>query len=69
RALGMGTVAEGIETETQLVLVRELGCDAAQGYLIGKPVSAVRIEPDAKTRFGPAPNALSSSQGARSGSR
>ncbi|MFM0223152.1 sensor domain-containing protein [Paraburkholderia dipogonis] len=69
RALGMGTVAEGIETETQLVLVRELGCDAAQGYLIGKPVSAVHIEPYAETRFGPAPTALSSSQGTQSGSR
>jgi len=68
RALGMGTVAEGIETETQLLLVRELGCDAAQGYFIGKPVSAVRIEPYAETRFGTAPTALSSSQGARSGS-
>ncbi|MFL9913714.1 putative bifunctional diguanylate cyclase/phosphodiesterase [Paraburkholderia sp. RL17-337-BIB-A] len=69
RALGMGTVAEGIETETQLVLVRELGCDAAQGYFIGKPVSAARIEPYAEARFGPAPTALSSSQGTRSGSR
>jgi diguanylate cyclase (GGDEF)-like protein len=54
RALGMKTVAEGIETETQFVLVKELGCDAVQGYFIGKPVSAARIEPYAETRFGPA---------------
>jgi diguanylate cyclase (GGDEF)-like protein len=67
RALGMATVAEGIETETQLVLVKELGCDAAQGYFIGKPVPAARIEPYAETRFGPA--AFSSSQNARSGLR
>ncbi|WP_087632839.1 putative bifunctional diguanylate cyclase/phosphodiesterase [Caballeronia telluris] len=67
RALGMATVAEGIETETQLVLVKELGCDAAQGYFIGKPVPAARIEPYAETRFGPA--AVSSSQNARSGLR
>ena len=68
RALGMGTVAEGIETETQLALVRELGCDAAQGYFIGQPVSAARIEPYVDAWFGPAPTALSSSQGGRSGS-
>jgi EAL domain-containing protein (putative c-di-GMP-specific phosphodiesterase class I) len=67
RALGMRTVAEGIETETQLGLVKELGCDAVQGYLIGKPVSAVDIEPYAEMRFGPAPTALSSLQGSRSG--
>jgi predicted signal transduction protein with EAL and GGDEF domain len=67
RALGMRTVAEGIETETQLVLVKELGCDAVQGYFIGKPVSAARIEPYAETRFGPA--GASSLHGAGSGSR
>jgi EAL domain-containing protein (putative c-di-GMP-specific phosphodiesterase class I) len=54
RALGMRTVAEGIETESQLVLVKELGCDAVQGYFIGKPVSAARIEPYAEKRFGAA---------------
>ena len=69
RALGMGTVAEGIETETQLGLVKELGCDAVQGYFIGKPAPAARIEPYAETRFGPAPAAISSSQDARSGPR
>jgi len=67
RALGMRTVAEGIETETQLVLVKELGCDAVQGYFIGKPVSAARIEPYAETRFSPA--GASSLHGAGSGSR
>lgn len=67
RALGMRTVAEGIETETQLVLVKELGCDAVQGYFIGKPVSAARIEPYAETRFWPA--GASSLHGAGSGSR
>ncbi|MGA7781170.1 MAG: EAL domain-containing protein [Paraburkholderia sp.] len=66
RALGMRTVAEGIETETQLVLVKELGCDAVQGYFIGKPVSAARIEPYAEMRFGPVATAFSSSQGSRS---
>lgn len=58
RALGMRTVAEGVETGTQLSLVKALGCDAAQGYFIGKPVSAARIEPYADTRFEPAPSAI-----------
>lgn len=31
-------VAEGVETEEALTLLRELGCDEAQGYLIGRPV-------------------------------
>jgi EAL domain-containing protein (putative c-di-GMP-specific phosphodiesterase class I) len=35
---GLRTVAEGVETEEQLERVRQLGCDRAQGYLIGKPM-------------------------------
>jgi diguanylate cyclase (GGDEF)-like protein len=37
RALGMATVAEGVETELQLDAVRSLGCAQAQGFLIGRP--------------------------------
>ena len=54
RALGMRTVAEGIENEAQFVLVKEIGCDAVQGYFIGKPGSAARIDPFAETQCGPA---------------
>jgi diguanylate cyclase (GGDEF)-like protein len=35
--LGMTTTAEGVETDEQLRLVRDLGCTAVQGYLIGRP--------------------------------
>ncbi|HEY4269687.1 MAG TPA: EAL domain-containing protein [Galbitalea sp.] len=35
---GLRTVAEGIETQSQLDRVRALGCDRAQGYLIGEPM-------------------------------
>jgi EAL domain-containing protein (putative c-di-GMP-specific phosphodiesterase class I)/GGDEF domain-containing protein len=35
--LGMTVTAEGIETRTQLASLRELGCDMAQGYLLGRP--------------------------------
>jgi EAL domain-containing protein (putative c-di-GMP-specific phosphodiesterase class I)/CHASE2 domain-containing sensor protein len=38
--LGMKTVAEGIEDEACLKLLGEMGCDTAQGYYIGKPMSA-----------------------------
>lgn len=52
RALDLKTVAEGVETKPQPVLVKELGCDAAQGYLTGRPVTATQIEPYAQTRLG-----------------
>ena len=43
-ALGLDVVAEGVETEAQLEQLRELGCDAAQGYAIGRPVSEEQFE-------------------------
>jgi EAL domain-containing protein (putative c-di-GMP-specific phosphodiesterase class I) len=36
--LGLTATAEGVETIDQLRLVRELGCDIAQGYLISPPL-------------------------------
>jgi len=38
RALGLETVAEGIEDAGQLAHVRALGCDLAQGYYFAKPM-------------------------------
>lgn len=35
--LGMTVTAEGIENQRQLSLLREIGCDLAQGYLLGRP--------------------------------
>jgi EAL domain-containing protein (putative c-di-GMP-specific phosphodiesterase class I) len=35
---GMQTVAEGIENETQLAILREMGCDFAQGFLLSRPL-------------------------------
>lgn len=38
KKLGLSTVAEGVETEVDLELVRTLGCDNVQGYLIAQPM-------------------------------
>jgi predicted signal transduction protein with EAL and GGDEF domain len=43
-ALGVQVIAEGVETETQLEQLRELGCDGAQGYAVGRPVSEEQLE-------------------------
>lgn len=36
RGLGLRVVAEGVETEAELLLVERLGCDVVQGWLYGK---------------------------------
>lgn len=41
---GWRVVAEGIETPAHLQRARDLGCDRAQGYLLGMPMSADEID-------------------------
>jgi len=48
--LGMTVVAEGVEWASQLRLLREAGCDAAQGYLLGRPADAWCTETLEQTR-------------------
>ncbi len=40
RNLGLPTIAEGVETDRQLAMLRDLGCAEAQGYHIARPMSA-----------------------------
>lgn len=41
--LGMNVVAEGVETSASLELLRQAGCDAAQGFLYAKPMPAAEL--------------------------
>jgi EAL domain-containing protein (putative c-di-GMP-specific phosphodiesterase class I) len=43
RALGLRTVAEGIEDAEQLSAVMELGCDLGQGFLFARPMPAEEL--------------------------
>lgn len=38
-SLNIQVLAEGIETASQMAILREEGCDEGQGYLLGKPMS------------------------------
>ena len=38
--LKMRTIAEGVETQEELALVRSLGCPLVQGYIFGRPMTA-----------------------------
>ncbi|MBI3145787.1 MAG: EAL domain-containing protein [Pseudogulbenkiania sp.] len=42
-ALGMSTLAEGVENEAQRAYLAEIGCDGVQGYLTGRPQSAAEL--------------------------
>jgi EAL domain-containing protein (putative c-di-GMP-specific phosphodiesterase class I) len=42
-ALNLEVTAEGVETQEQLDLLKELSCTWAQGYLLSKPVSAAEL--------------------------
>jgi len=45
-SLEVPVLAEGLETEDQLRLLRTEGCDEAQGYLWGRPTMSPSLEPE-----------------------
>jgi EAL domain-containing protein (putative c-di-GMP-specific phosphodiesterase class I) len=44
RALRLKVVAEGVETEADAALLRELGCQQAQGFFFSRPLPAEKLE-------------------------
>jgi two-component system CheB/CheR fusion protein len=44
QALELNTVAEGVETDLQLAWLTEHGCNAAQGFLLSRPLEAIAFE-------------------------
>jgi len=44
QSLGLTVIAEGVETESQRDMLTRLGCEAFQGYLIGRPMPMVDFE-------------------------
>lgn len=52
RAIGASIVVEGVETEAELDALRRLGCDYAQGWLVGKPEPREALLARAASLFG-----------------
>ncbi len=65
--LGKSVVAEGVETEQELLTLAEMGCECVQGYYISKPLSPEAVEADlsamglAVSSFHPAADTIRSS--------
>jgi EAL domain-containing protein (putative c-di-GMP-specific phosphodiesterase class I) len=51
-ALNLKVVAEGVETENQRDLLKQAGCDYAQGYLFARPMPPEELEKLLITRAG-----------------
>jgi diguanylate cyclase (GGDEF)-like protein len=43
RSLGVPTIAEGVETERDAIVLREIGCQLGQGFLFSKPVPPAEL--------------------------
>jgi predicted signal transduction protein with EAL and GGDEF domain len=52
RSLGMGTTAEGVETEAELTMIQDLGCSKIQGYYFGRPVPVTEARALAQRSLG-----------------
>ena len=61
-ALGISVVAEGVENEAQLALLREAGCDRLQGYLFSEPLPLARLLQHVQTTGWRAPEAYRESR-------
>jgi diguanylate cyclase (GGDEF)-like protein len=43
RNMGIGVIAEGVETDAQLGYLRQFGCTLVQGYLLGRPMTLPQL--------------------------
>jgi diguanylate cyclase (GGDEF)-like protein len=50
RALGVKTIAEGVENEAQVTMLKAAGCNSAQGYLFGRPLPITTRQPQSVPR-------------------
>ena len=68
KALGLGVVAEGVETEAQLQALRVAGCSHMQGYFFSRPVAQDVARGLAEARYMADPSAIyDSAEGAEAG--
>ena len=44
RGLRMGVIAEGVETAQHVSILKDMGCEFAQGYLFSRPVCAPAMD-------------------------
>ena len=65
--LGLATVAEGVEDEETLDALREIGCDVAQGFLLGRPMPAEAFDDWMQSFLVGAPDQRADGAGAWSG--
>jgi EAL domain-containing protein (putative c-di-GMP-specific phosphodiesterase class I) len=56
--LNLHVLAEGVETQEQLAILREHGCDAIQGYLFSQPLSSDLVEQLVRTHRAKHPASL-----------
>ncbi len=49
-SLSLATIAEGVESPSQLAALQEIGCAMAQGYLFGRPAPMANVEARLRTR-------------------
>jgi EAL domain-containing protein (putative c-di-GMP-specific phosphodiesterase class I) len=50
RYLSVPMIAEGVETEEQMLTLQGLGCDIVQGYYFARPMPAKDFEAYLKTK-------------------
>ena len=56
--LGLDVIAEGVETEPQFQMLKDLGCPQVQGYLLGRPMQAKQAQVVLRKMWGNRPTSV-----------